>query len=288
MNQPALSPRTSRTDLQTKPALLPGASESLDDLLQLGGDKFVRSAYRTLLLRDPDPGGLVNYLVRLETGGSKLAVVVELAASDEGKARGVKLPGLDLDSACRENGQAAPSMAAKQGEFGSLLQREGAAFVHQAYRLLLGRDVDQGGLKHYVPRAMTAEGKLFVLRQIIKSPEYATQGVHVPGLQEWLANQERSSTLLARLTRVFRAAPSAASAVPTGTIDTVSPASEMVVAVPKRGGNHPGTRGADEAGHRCEGFERAEPDGKRFAARPATQCATALTTLTPIAQRKKA
>lgn len=288
MNQPAISPRTRRPDRRTNPALLPGASQSLEDLFRLGGDKFVRSAYRTLLLRDPDPGGLVNYLVRLETGCSKMSVVLELASSEEGKARDVRLPGLDIEAARLESGKSASMTAAQEDGFGSLLQPEGEAFVQSAYRLLLGRDVDQGGLQHYVGKVMTTEGKLFVLRQIIKSPEYATQGLHVPGLQDWLANQERSSTLLGRLTRMFRAAPTAASARSTGAPDMASTAPCMDVAASQRDGSCTGLTDQGEAGNRSEASASTRPNGKRFTARPATHCASALTTLTPMAQRKKA
>ncbi|MGY4830587.1 FkbM family methyltransferase [Sphaerotilaceae bacterium SBD11-9] len=66
----------------------------LDDLLVLNGASFVQAAYRTVLKREADPSGELNYTTLLTMGVDKLVVLDALAQSDEGKRAGVLIPGL--------------------------------------------------------------------------------------------------------------------------------------------------------------------------------------------------
>jgi hypothetical protein len=68
-------------------------SSHVNDLLALDGDAFVRAAYRTLLGRQPDPGGLGNYVQELNAGVPKLAIVSKLRNSDEGRRHRAVLKG---------------------------------------------------------------------------------------------------------------------------------------------------------------------------------------------------
>jgi uncharacterized protein DUF4214 len=71
------------------------AAETTDQLLALRGATFVRCAYHAVLGRDPDPGGLANYLDHLDRGMDKEQVLVDLATSPEGrKLDPGRLPGL--------------------------------------------------------------------------------------------------------------------------------------------------------------------------------------------------
>ena len=67
---------------------------NVNDLLDLHGESFLTQAYRIILGRNPDPGGLVNYMAKLKSGTSKLELLAQLAASQEAKKIGSKFPGL--------------------------------------------------------------------------------------------------------------------------------------------------------------------------------------------------
>jgi hypothetical protein len=67
---------------------------TLEALLKLHDEAFVTSAYKVLLGRPADPGGLENYLRRVRAGAQKSQIVAELAGSPEGKLRSADLPGL--------------------------------------------------------------------------------------------------------------------------------------------------------------------------------------------------
>ena len=73
----------------------PIVATTLDELLACHDQHFVRSAYQTLLGREPDPEGLAYYLGRLRAGYSKMRILAQLRLSDEGKTRKTHLPGLD-------------------------------------------------------------------------------------------------------------------------------------------------------------------------------------------------
>jgi len=67
----------------------------LQTLMQLDGTDFVAHAYATLLCRPADSSGLGFYVGELQKGVVKTHVLKALAASAEGRARDVKLDGLE-------------------------------------------------------------------------------------------------------------------------------------------------------------------------------------------------
>lgn len=76
----------------------PGAESEIvtaDQLMAVDGEAFVRMAYRKLLLREADEGGVQTYLKALGTGRSKAAVIYSLSISPEGRAADANLIGLD-------------------------------------------------------------------------------------------------------------------------------------------------------------------------------------------------
>lgn len=89
---PAAPPEAPKnTSAMTEP--LPDIKH-VNQLLALRDAAFVRAAYICLLGREPDPDGLSHFLDRVATYHDKVAVVIDLANSDEGRARGVRLAGL--------------------------------------------------------------------------------------------------------------------------------------------------------------------------------------------------
>jgi hypothetical protein len=67
---------------------------SLDELLALQDEAFVRCAYKTLLRREVDSSGLASYLAEVRRGVDLETVVFILAASAEGQYAAPDLPGL--------------------------------------------------------------------------------------------------------------------------------------------------------------------------------------------------
>jgi hypothetical protein len=61
-------------------------SHKVNNLLELESENFIRACYRTLLLRDPDSAGLINYHKHLSEGLSKESIILALADSQEGRS----------------------------------------------------------------------------------------------------------------------------------------------------------------------------------------------------------
>ena len=78
----------SRVPTPTAPAA------TIDDLLDLHDEAFVRCAYQTIMRRPADTDGLTNYLRQLRRGVSKRHIVAAFAMSDEGRGAAVDIPGL--------------------------------------------------------------------------------------------------------------------------------------------------------------------------------------------------
>jgi hypothetical protein len=67
---------------------------SLDDLLTLHGDVFVRAAYLVLFKREPDPQGQARYVEVLRAGFSNMHVLKALYEAPEAREKAAALPGL--------------------------------------------------------------------------------------------------------------------------------------------------------------------------------------------------
>ncbi|WP_297804122.1 glycosyltransferase [uncultured Brevundimonas sp.] len=71
-----------------------GEIVTVSDLLSLDGKDFVSTAYRKILLREADTGGMATYLKLLDAPRGKEKVIHSLATSPEGKSKGLNVPGL--------------------------------------------------------------------------------------------------------------------------------------------------------------------------------------------------
>jgi FkbM family methyltransferase len=80
--------RSQEMSMMDRPAV------TLNELLALYDEDFVRSAYLTLLRRPADPAGLSNYVGLIRRGVSREQILTALAASPEGRGANVPLPGL--------------------------------------------------------------------------------------------------------------------------------------------------------------------------------------------------
>jgi len=69
----------------------------LNEILSYDDDEFIRCAYTTLLLRQPDKTGYAYYLGKLNSGMSKIEVLVQLGLSKEALLHNVKVDGLSRE-----------------------------------------------------------------------------------------------------------------------------------------------------------------------------------------------
>lgn len=83
----------------------PQAASTLDELLALHDQQFVRCAYLTLFGRAADPQGLQYYTARLRAGHAKLGVLRQLCKSAEARTQAARLPGLQAALARYRRGQ---------------------------------------------------------------------------------------------------------------------------------------------------------------------------------------
>ena len=77
------------------PGIAPIAPATTGELLALHDVAFVQAAYRVLLGREADDGGLAAFVTQVRQGEDKALIVARLAQSEEGLQRRVKLDGLD-------------------------------------------------------------------------------------------------------------------------------------------------------------------------------------------------
>ena len=70
-------------------------ASSIEQLLSLSDEAFIRRAYANVLGCDPDPVGLNSHLALIRSGESRLAILAMLRLSEEGRLRGRNLAGLD-------------------------------------------------------------------------------------------------------------------------------------------------------------------------------------------------
>ena len=94
--EPVLPSTTTGTDPAPAFRVEEGAPMTLERLLTFRDVEFIHAAYRHILRREPDPGGLAHYLGLLRSGSStRLEVLVALRFSEEGRHAGVYISGLN-------------------------------------------------------------------------------------------------------------------------------------------------------------------------------------------------
>ena len=73
----------------------PTVAGTLEELLSYHDERFIHSAYHTLLGRAPDPDGMRYYLTRVREGINKVEILSQLRHSAEGKSRPLNITGLN-------------------------------------------------------------------------------------------------------------------------------------------------------------------------------------------------
>ncbi|WP_083250818.1 DUF4214 domain-containing protein [Acidihalobacter aeolianus] len=115
------------------------------EIINLTGVEFIRGAYEFIFKRDSDAIGLEYYLNRLRAGYSKTSIINQMLASNE--ARGVI-------------------------EINNYVTASNDLFIKEIYWALLKRQVDSGGLSHYLHRLELTKDRRKIVDDILMSDEY--------------------------------------------------------------------------------------------------------------------
>lgn len=179
----------------------------------LSEEVFVQRAYLALLGRPADPSGYRHNLEKLRASVPREEVWEDLANSEESEAFRSKwldaAPVVTADKAPVLNGAKAiappaapatittrpqapsslpaPPASPSVAHVGELLRKDGAEFVHAAYRAILGRDADASGLRHYAQRLAAGDSKEHVLVDLRRDPEGRAFNANIPGLEDVIA-----------------------------------------------------------------------------------------------------
>ena len=132
------------------------------ELLEYDGKDFVDNVFYALLGRAPDLDASVFYLDRIRSGTTKKQVLVEIGASDEGRAYSTVSSERGLHEEARLN--PAASMA-------ELLSYHDRSFINCAYKTILGRYADPDGLAAYLAKLRDRTEKIQILAEIRLSHE---------------------------------------------------------------------------------------------------------------------
>lgn len=141
------------------------AVHSVNDLLALDGVDFVRSAYRAILGREADLGGLRDYTTRLAAGTPKQQLLADLRCDPEGRAFAVPLAGLDELVRQVQGAVAAPE------SLDELLVLQGEQFVRAAFAVLFKREPDPQALVRYTDVLCSGYSTMYVLKALHSAPE---------------------------------------------------------------------------------------------------------------------
>lgn len=174
------------------------SADRLKQVLSLDGPEFLGQAYLLLLGRPVDPDGFRNYDAQLRSGASKLSIISELHASQEGRVHGAVLPDLlpllartpDAIATNQNMRGRADWVAASIQE---LLTLEDVAFVDGAYKALLKRAPDAEGFSHYLQLIRSGTSKMRIVSRLRFSAEGRAAAPVLAGLRGtlfryWLAN----------------------------------------------------------------------------------------------------
>jgi hypothetical protein len=164
-----------------------GEHDALNELMAEEDEDFVDGAYSLLLNRAPDATGAAAYLVALRRGKPKIQILHEMAMSDEARRAGRVVAGLQ-EAFVREglgDGHGLADMPSEVVNAEQLLSvAEVDSFIALAYRLLLRRRADIEGASSYRTLLEGGLPRVSVLHALFNSPERASLGSQLAGLEE--------------------------------------------------------------------------------------------------------
>ncbi len=145
------------------PEYLIPSKVQLNHVLALNGPEFLGQAYLLMLGRPLDPAGFRNYEAQLRSGRTKLSILVELGASQEGQTYGANAPDL-LPLLARSPRKAnSPDTSIHQ-----LLQSDGSTFIDQAYFAVIGRWPEDSERRHQIAKLNRGAKKVQILSELLE------------------------------------------------------------------------------------------------------------------------
>jgi hypothetical protein len=161
------------------------------NLLKPSGREFLEELYRKVLLRDPEPKEMEQYLNALDGGKmSKEYILQSVALSDEGIEKAVEIN----------------IIRAKEVYGDILLKFDGEMFVEKAYLWLLGRKPEPEAVVDNVDRMKCGVSKADILRSIGGSIECNNRGTRLVGLDEPQEAETQTSSTPGLIQKLKRAA----------------------------------------------------------------------------------
>ncbi|OIQ86541.1 hypothetical protein GALL_316010 [mine drainage metagenome] len=143
----------------------------LEMLLAREDHEFLLGAYRLLLGRQVDREGLSHYMSALRGGRGRIEILRSIARSDEARARlGAAAVAASLESMVEPSPtrSAQPLSVSDLRELGAM---DSTNFLYQAYRVILGREIDAGGRDHYSRRLAVGVTRQRVIAELSLSRE---------------------------------------------------------------------------------------------------------------------
>jgi hypothetical protein len=167
--------------------------ERLDRLLALDSPEFLGQAYLAMLGRPIDTDGFQTYNRKLLAGISRLEILCELRASQEGRAFGASAPNpLVLVG---EQVSVSPVIRLSLHD---LLLRDGSNFVNCAFATISGRQPTNSARSKHLSDLYEGVDKLQVLLEITDSPGGAQQGSNSAELRREIESMRGSLYPVAR------------------------------------------------------------------------------------------
>ena len=196
---------------------------SFADLLAFQGSTFIRAVYVTLLGREPDDGGMENWLGQMREGATKLEVLALLQESTEAQSWAARL--VDISHAVGQYQSTQKMSPDPDGESSAprtappmtqsieeLLTLPAPEFVLAAFWILLGRSPDPEAFGAYLAHLDAGVLRLRLLADIHASGEAAARRSFL----SQIASQTGRSRLAATPVIGLLAQRSAASAITRG------------------------------------------------------------------------
>jgi hypothetical protein len=147
----------------------------------LDGPEFLGQAYLLMLGRPVDPEGFRNYDAQMRSGTSKLAILTELRASQEGRAYGMNAPDPLVLLA-----RAPSSIVSPASSLQGLLRLNGSTFVDCGFVSTIGRPPSGDLRRRYIAKLSAGTDKLQILLEILDSHGGASPAAK--GLEEAIRN----------------------------------------------------------------------------------------------------
>ena len=142
-------------------------TKSNQALLSLDGEEFIRAAYKAILSRPADIGGLRSYLEWMRKGKTKEDILFSILASDEAQSRRLKSVPVRFDAIEADRLLSLPN---------------DTQFIRAVYYLLLGRTVDETELNYFQNSLWNCTlDRVDILMALMDSAEGKKNGTKVTG-----------------------------------------------------------------------------------------------------------